>query len=453
MISLPRHHVASGSYYVGQSDALVLEAYLGTCVGVGLYDPEARVGGLSHLLLPKALSSTSCFEPQKYAASGLPICLNELYEAGAEKNRLKAYIAGGALVGPLDDRDLALDIGGRTVEIVQHILAEAGIRVEQTETGGFFTCCLSLNLESGECSIQPAGEDRLKGNSEVYAPTEDDISKVISELKPIPQVALKIMRMVEDENLGITELSDEIRRDQVISARTLSLCNSVMFSGRKKIETIDHALVYVGLDLFIKLIIASSLNNFYGQSEKGYSLCKGGLYHHAVGCAMIAETLAGLTKLVQPAVAYTAGLLHDIGKVVLDQYVSKGYPLFYRHLNDHRYQFIEAERKILETDHTEIGARLASFWDLPDSLAKAIRHHHCPERDNEFTELTHIVYLADLLMSRFHTGLELERLGTANLVGRLEAIGLKTADLPNIIDLIPMKVFDASPEKALTPNG
>ena len=453
MISLPRHHVASGNYYVGKSDPLVLEAYLGTCVGVALYDPEARIGGLSHLLLPQALSSTSCYEPQKYAATGLPICLNELYEAGAEKSRLKAYIAGGALVGPLDDRDLSLDIGGRTVEIVQNILTEAGIQVEQTETGGFFTCCLSLNLESGECTIQPAGEDRLKGGSELEAPGEDDINKVINELKPIPQVALKIMRMVEDENLGISELSDEIRRDQVISARTLSLCNSVMFGGRSKIESIDHALVYVGLELFIKLIIASSLINFYGESERGYSLCKGGLYHHAVGCAMIAETIAGQTKLVKPAVAYTAGLLHDIGKVVLDQYVSRGYPLFYRHLNEHQSQFIEAERKILQTDHTEIGGRLAGIWDLPESLASTIRHHHCPEGDDKFSDLTHIVYLADLLMSRFHTGLELERLGTANLVNRLAAIGLTTEDLPNIIDLIPMKVFEASPEKALTPNG
>ena len=233
----------------------------------------------------------------------------------------------------------------------------------------------------------------------------------------------------------------------------MSLCNSVMFSGPKKVESIDHALVYLGLNLFIKFIIASSLNNFYGQSEKGYSLCKGGLFHHAVGCAMIAETIAARTKLVEPAVAYTAGLLHDIGKVVLDQYVSKGFPLFYRHLNEQQTQFIEAERKILETDHTVIGAQLAAIWDLPDSLAAAIRHHHRPEDDSEFADLTHIVYLADLLMSRFHTGLELERLGTANLANRLAAIGLETANLPNIIDLIPLKVFEATPEKALAPNG
>lgn len=449
MNNLPCHHVASGNYFVGERQPLMLEAYLGTCVGVALYDPEARIGGLSHLLLPEALSVTSCTEPQKYAASGLPICLKELYAAGAEKARLKAYVAGGALVGPLEDLDLALDIGGRTVDIVLDILTEAGIRIEKTETGGFFTCCLSLNLESGECAIQPAGENRLGGNGTVETPTGCDIDRVIGGLKPIPQVALKIMRMVEDENLGIAALSDEIRSDQVISARTLSLCNSVMFSGRKKIESVDHALVYVGLNLFIKMIIASCLDNFYGQSEKGYSLCKGGLYHHAVGSAMIAETIAGRTKLAQPGIAYTAGLLHDIGKVVLDQYVSSGYPLFYRYLTERDGQFVEAERKILKTDHTEIGAQLAGIWDLPDSLAAAIRHHHCPEAEEEFSGLTHIVYLADLLMSRFHTGLELERLGTANLASRLDALGLASSDLPGIIDAIPMKVFEATPEKAM----
>ena len=84
MIIQPRHHVASGSYFVGESQSLVLEAYLGTCVGVVLYDSETRIGALSHLLLPEALSSTSCFEPQKYAATGLPLCLNDFYNAGAQ---------------------------------------------------------------------------------------------------------------------------------------------------------------------------------------------------------------------------------------------------------------------------------------------------------------------------------------------------------------------------------
>ena len=112
----------------------------------------------------------------------------------------------------MDDRDLALDIGGRTVDIVQKILDEAGIHVERTETGGFFTCCLSLDLESGKCEIQPAGEDRLKGDSKLIAPNNNDINNVISNLKPIPQVALKIMRMVEDENIGMMALADEIRQ-------------------------------------------------------------------------------------------------------------------------------------------------------------------------------------------------------------------------------------------------
>ena len=84
----------------------------------------------------------------------------------------------------------------------------------------------------------------------------------------------------------------------------------------------DPALVFLGLRLLVKLVICVSVNQFFGHSGSGYSLCKGRLYHHAVGTALIAEKLADYTGSVEPGKAYTAGLLHDIGKVVLDQ--SKG---------------------------------------------------------------------------------------------------------------------------------
>jgi len=449
MDRLPHHHVASGSYFVGGRQRLVLEAYLGTCVGVALYDRQANVGGLCHLLLPEPIGPAPRAESQKYASTAMPQFLRAMRDAGADDATLSAHIAGGALVGPLDDRDLALDIGGRTSEIVQTRLTDAGIAVAQIETGGFFTCRISLDLQTGECLIQPAGENRLERDARIEVPSPADVDAVIAKLQPIPQVALKIMRLIETEDFDIARLSDEIRKDQVISARTLSLCNSVMFGGRRKIDSLDHALVYLGINSFVKFIVVSCLNQFFDQSEHGYSLCKGGLYHHAVGCAIIAEKLARETDLVKPGLAYTAGLLHDIGKVVLDQYVSRSYPLFYRQLNDRREAFIDAERSILSTDHTEAGATLADLWELPDSLIMAIRHHHHPENAGASRDLTHVVYLADLLMSRFHSGLELERLSTSNLAARLQCLGLQMSDLPRIVDMIPIEVFAQAPELVL----
>jgi putative nucleotidyltransferase with HDIG domain len=447
-----RYPIAAGTYYVDSQNPKVLEAHLGTCVGAALYDSVAGVGGLIHILLPEPLKIEESFQAEKYASTGFPLFLKALSGAGASTDNMKAYIAGGALVGPLDNSDLELDIGGRTAERVMRIIAAEGIRVDKMETGGFFTCSLTLDMSTWECRIEPAGFDRLSASADIRIPEPNEISQSARDLKPIPQIALKVLRIINEGLYDIRNLTEEIRKDQVISAKTLQLCNSVMFARRKKIESLDHALVMLGQDLLLKFVISASLNNFFNQASMGYSLCKGGMYHHAVGTAVIAEKLAAITKKVDPPLAYTAGLLHDIGKVVLDQFVNSGFPLFYRQVNDEGKNFSEVEKQVLGTDHTEVGASLAINWSFPESLVETIRHHHNPEDARQHKGLVHIIYLADLLMSRFHTGLELERLNTGALAARLKAIGLTISGFPELVDLIPLNVLTSSPEFALTGN-
>ena len=133
MNNLEKYHVASGNYHVSRNTLLILQAFLGTCVGVALYDEETGVGGLAHLLLPEPVSEGSSDQPEKYASTGFPIFLRALYDQGASKNRLKAFVAGGALVGPVVSRDLQLDIGGRTVETVMRYLKKEGIQIEKSD--------------------------------------------------------------------------------------------------------------------------------------------------------------------------------------------------------------------------------------------------------------------------------------------------------------------------------
>lgn len=443
------YHVAAGSYCVDTQKPIVLEAYLGTCVGVALYDPVAGVGGLIHLLLPEPVTPNDTFQPEKYASTGFPPFVQALYGAGAAAENVKACVAGGALVGPVNDTDFEMDIGGRTAEKVMQLIRAENIQVEKLETGGFFTCRLELDLNTGRFHIEPAGFDKLSADADVKNPKPLDISQSIKDLQPIPQIALKILRVINTDQYEIKKVSQEIRKDQVISARTLRLCNSVLFGLRKKIESLDYALVMLGQHLFLKFVISASLNNFFEQMGSGYSLCKGGLYHHAIGTAVIAEKLAVLTGRADPALAYTAGLLHDIGKVALDQFIQSGFPLFYRELNQEEKNLCEVEKQVLGTDHTEVGAELALNWSFPESLVETIQHHHQPENAAQHGALVHIVYLADLLMSRFHTGLELERLSTDTLASRLETIGLKISEFPQLIDHIPIKVLESSPELAL----
>jgi chemotaxis receptor (MCP) glutamine deamidase CheD len=111
-----------------------------------------------------------------------------LLDAGASLRNLKGWVAGGALVGPLEKYDLELNIGGRTTEQVLAYLTSKHINIKKSETGGFFTCVLSLNLQSFECTIEPVGFEKTTSKSRISLYTEDEINHSIEKLQPIPRL-------------------------------------------------------------------------------------------------------------------------------------------------------------------------------------------------------------------------------------------------------------------------
>ncbi len=447
MAHLRMKPVASGSFCISRREPVNLRAFLGTCVGVAIYDETAGIGGLIHLLLPEPPTPGSTFQSEKYAVTGVPRFIKALRDEGATTGNMKATLAGGALIGPVSRQDLNLDIGGRTAELAKSILNREGIEIELSETGGLFASTINLNMETGECRIQPMGEEKSSGKVDFKKPSMADIDHAIERIRPIPQVALKILRMMDDDLCHVSEIAREVRKDQVISARTLKLCNSALFAKKEKIVTLEKALVMLGQKLFLNLIVSAAVAEFYEAVGQGYSLCMGGIYHHAVGTGIIAEKLAEFTGKSPPAQAYTGGLLHDIGKVVLDQYIASGFHLFYRDVHGGS-NFLFSEEINIGITHAEVGGNLAEKWSFPAPLVDTVRHHHYPENAKEAPELVHTVYLADLLMSRFQTGLELDRLNVETLSPRMERIGLSIAQLPEIIDMIPSRLFDSSQESA-----
>ena len=122
MKNFENKYIASAGYHADVTQPVILKAVLGSCVGVALFDCEAGVGGLIHLLLPEPALKESTFQLEKYAVHAMPEFINALYDLGATRENLRAVVAGGALVCPVSQHDLSLDIGGRTVDVVQRIL-------------------------------------------------------------------------------------------------------------------------------------------------------------------------------------------------------------------------------------------------------------------------------------------------------------------------------------------
>lgn len=448
MANEPRYSitpVASGEYVVSKSKNRILAAYLGTCVGVALYDTKAGIGGLVHLLLPEPSDAANPWHPGAYASTGLPLFIRELCLAGGSKERMEACIAGGSLVQPLTDRDLALDIGGRTAEVVERILARENIRIVKSEIGGYFSCLLSLNLRTWHSNIEPIGPPPEASDSirfEALSPAR--IDEAIERVLPIPQVALKIIRLARDDSCALKQMAEEIVQDQVICARVLRLCNSIALGKTMRIDSIEKALMRLGDKHIVQIVLATAVEDFLSRSEHGYSLCKGGLFNHALKTAGIAGTLARLTGATSPDLAYTAGLLHDIGKVVLDQYICRLYPLFYRKTQLEGEDLIAAEKELIGISHTEAGVRLAQRWFFPANLADVIEHHHLPERAAIDPVLCHIIYLANVIMSRFAVGGQLEKMSADFLDSSLKVVGLGPDRFSYLIECVSKDLSGAA---------
>lgn len=431
---LKRTPVPSGNFVISHRTNEILDAYLGTCVGVILVDEKRNLAGLMHILLPEPSGMSILGKRENYARTGLPIFIRALRDKLGEDGDFTAVIAGGALVGPVSDLDLNLDIGGRTAEIVENILKSENIPVVKSETGGHFCCCLSLNLSNFESTIKPISVPEEGDTGSMEPPSMEQLETSISKIKPIPQIALKLLRMIQDANYSMDDLGAQIKQDQIISAKVIRLCNTAYFRQNINVDSIERAMVVLGEKRLLQMVVSASMEGFFNSDSGGYSLCKGGLFKHAVGTALISEKLASYNRKVSGDIAYTAGLLHDIGKIALDQFMDRAYPLFYRRTQERNEILVNVEKEIFGLSHTEAGGKLAEMWDLPERLVDVIKHHHRPEEAEFDHELNHLVYLADLLMSRFIVGQELERLNTDSFFERLERAGIKADRFPKVIE-------------------
>ena len=437
-------HIPAGNFKANKAEPVIYQAFLGTCVGVALYDKQKKIGGMIHIILPEPPTDSNVDFPEKYASTGLPLLIHQLIELGASRENITATIAGGALTGHVSSLDINLDIGGRSADIALAVLKANTIAVDKSETGGFFMSTLNLNMANGETSIEPTWQQQSKtidSKEKFISLSTEEIKDTIETLQPIPQTALKILRIVESSNYHTDDIVEELATDQVLSGQTLKMCNSVMFAGVVKIETLKDAVLLLGESYLLKSLITAAIETYYNQNESsGYSLCKGGLFFHAVSTAFTAEKIAQLTKKASPSIASTAGLLHDIGKVVLDQYIKDSYPLFFRNLETK--SALATEKKIIGLTHCDAGKYLAEQWNFSDALIDVVAFHHSPDKAKTNKELVSIIFLADLLMSRFNTGLELEKMETDKLEPVLDTLGISVSELPQLIDSIPINLFN-----------
>lgn len=260
-----------------------------------------------------------------------------------------------------------------------------------------------------------------------------NLLKTIDKISPFPEVTRKAMHLLNDSDVSADELIKVIQYDQAITANVLKICNSAHYGSEGKIHSLHDGLVLLGNNQFKEIVLASTMVPFYQGENKGYDLGKGDLWKSALSSALISQIICNLIGESKTSVIFTTTLLHDIGKVVFNDFVWDENRRISQLVREEGYSFEEAERKILGMDHAEVGARIAEMWNFPGDMIQAIRLHHVPEEASEDDIITPIVYLSDVVTLTMGIGVGSDGLSYRGKKRIMKRFGLKEKDLEKIM--------------------
>jgi HD-like signal output (HDOD) protein len=224
-----------------------------------------------------------------------------------------------------------------------------------------------------------------------------DIASVIERMPPLPDVALQVLAIVKNPEYQMDELVSVVRTDPSLTARILKLCNSSLFSLKFEITTVTEALSFLGTRNILQIVISTCTRSFFKKNSHSSFLNPESIWRHSVACAIGCQILADHLHLYSIGTPFTAGILHNIGKVALAQLLDAADigPLTLPDGTDESY--LGYERRLLGFDHAAAAALATKRWPLPSEIRRAITNHHDPAKISTDPELTSIVHVADIL--------------------------------------------------------
>jgi putative nucleotidyltransferase with HDIG domain len=232
--------------------------------------------------------------------------------------------------------------------------------------------------------------------SEVTVRMERIISDV-RRLRPMPTVVHQILRAVEDPRTTANSICELIRMDQALTAQVLQMANSALLGYGPTCSSISDAVMRIGFNRLRTLMIGVTTSGPLTRRLSGYNLQEGDLYRHSLAAAMAAQRIARFLQYPDPEEAYVAGLLHDMGKMVLDQYMQLDYQEVTKYIQEKQVELIQVEEQLFGIDHAGVGGLMATRWNFPALLSDAIRFHHTPSLARTKQELASIVNIANAI--------------------------------------------------------
>ena len=219
----------------------------------------------------------------------------------------------------------------------------------------------------------------------------------VKSLPTLPSALVEMNRMLEDSNISTEQIAELISKDQVLSAKVLKMVNSPIYGFPGRISSVHHALVLLGFNVVRGLLLSTSVfENLPAHMNK--------LWDHSMATSLASAEIARILKYSDPGEFAVAGLLHDIGKVVIEVQLPEASSQVRKLIKNQDLNIRQAEEEILGFRHDKVNEWLGNTWRLPLVLREGITYHHNPQAAPNYPEIAACVQLGDFLARVFQQG-------------------------------------------------
>ena len=264
--------------------------------------------------------------------------------------------------------------------------------------------------------------------------TARKIVRSIDKMATLPTIYTNVNELVNSPTSSASDLGKVISADQGFTASLLKLVNSAFYGFPSRIDTVSRAVTIIGFKQLGELVFATSVMTMFKDMGNGISLNMEEFWKHSIGCGLASRIVAIYSGRKNPESYFVAGLLHDIGRMVLLDKCMDEYMEVLSAANKDDLLVFEAEMDILGFTHAAVSEELVSLWNLPSTLKTAVGYHHTPNRAKSAGMYADIVHIADILTHVCEIGMSGEQFVPPLVADAWERVGLRKSILEAILE-------------------
>jgi putative nucleotidyltransferase with HDIG domain len=281
------------------------------------------------------------------------------------------------------------------------------------------------------------------------ATIDNKVKQVVSNIRNLPTPPIvfhQIQKVINDPKVSAGQIAKILQEDPAMSVKVLKLTNSAFYGLQREIESVKQAVVIVGLEAIKNLVLSASvLDMFKGKDIDQEFQDK--FWRHSLGVGFCARLLSRMGKargMLDPDAAFSGGLLHDIGKVILCCFLQKEYALIKQERESDKVSATyQIEERLLGYNHSQIGAILAEQWKLPRRLTEAVAFHHHPQLSETEDIIAYVIHVSNYVAKKtFCDRFEEHLIGNLE-DGVLDCMQLSEGDLEKLTEALRLEYVKA----------